>query len=62
MNKSNHFIVICMFVGMLLRLAIGCVVGISQGNIGISMCFGLVFGMIIGIAIGTVIKKSKDKE
>lgn len=40
MNKSNCLIVICMFIGMLLGLSIGCVIGISQGNIGTSMCFG----------------------
>lgn len=44
------------------RLAIGGVVGLAQGRVGITMCYGILFGMIIGVIIGTVIKKVKEKE
>lgn len=59
-NKKDYSIV-WIFAGMLLGLVIGCVIGISQGNIGIPMCNGLVFGMIMGIGVRTVIKKREDK-
>lgn len=62
MNKNNIFAVLCMFVGMIFGTAIGYIVGISQGNIGTYMCYGLVFGMVLGICIGTIIKKFKDRE
>ncbi|WP_246019660.1 hypothetical protein [Bacilliculturomica massiliensis] len=34
MNNKNQFVTIWMFAGMLLGLAIACVIGISQGKLG----------------------------
>lgn len=61
MNKHNQFVTVWMFIGMLFGLAIGYIIGRSQGNVGITMCFGIVFGMIVEIGVGTVIKKLKEK-
>ena len=46
---------------MILGIAIGWVVGHSQGKTGITMCFGLVFGMIAGAGVGMVVKKIREK-
>ncbi len=42
MNKNNNLVIICMFIGMILGMAIGCAIGISKGNVGITMCYGLI--------------------
>ena len=62
MNNKNQFVTIWMFAGMLLGLVIGCVIGISQGKLGISMCYGLVLGMMVGLGAGTAIKKIRDRK
>lgn len=52
MNKISKAITICMLLGIILGMAVGCVLGISQGEIGKLMCYGMVFEMILGVGIG----------
>lgn len=62
MNKISKAITICMILGTILGMAVGCALGVSQGKIGKFMCYGLVFGMILGVGIGAVIEKIRNKE
>ena len=57
-EKISKPITICMILGTILGMAVGCALGVSQGKIGKFMCSGLVFGM----GIGTVIEKIRNKE
>ncbi|MCJ7836864.1 hypothetical protein MUB23_15880 [Cuneatibacter sp. NSJ-177] len=61
MKKNDNLVIACMCFGMILGIAIGWVVGHSQGKTGITMCFGLVFGMIAGAGVGMVVKKIREK-
>lgn len=62
MNKISKAITICMLLGTMLGMAVGCVLGIYQGEIGKLMCYGMVFGMILGVGIGAAIEKIRSKE
>ncbi len=42
MNKNDNLVIICMFIGMILGVAIGYVMGIYKGSVGTTMCYGLV--------------------
>ncbi len=61
-EKISKPITICMTLGTILGMAVGCALGVSQGKIGKFMCYGLVFEMILGVGIGTVIEKIRNKE
>lgn len=61
-EKISKPITICMILGTILGMGVGCALGVSQGKIGKFMCYGLVFGMILGVGIGTVIEKIRNKE
>lgn len=61
-DKRNSYITLCMFIGAGIGIAIGFAIGISQGKIGIPMCYGLVIGMASGTGIGTIIENNNRQD
>lgn len=59
---KNILMALCTCIGMVLGVAAGWMISASQGNMGTTMCYGLVFGMLLGSGVGTAISHFKGKD